>query len=101
MISTAFFKAMRCALLCHRQSLVSFPGNIARESLLFKKILMRVNITALILLIGLLQASAATFAQKISLNEKNAPLKKVISSIEQQSGYVFFYDNKDLAKETV
>ena len=62
---------------------------------------MRVNITALILLIGLLQASAATFAQKISLNEKNAPLKKVISSIERQSGYVFFYDNKDLAKDEV
>ncbi|WP_413666876.1 TonB-dependent receptor [Mucilaginibacter sp. Mucisp86] len=89
--------AIRCVLL----SLVALPDYVRRHPLLLKKILMRVNTTALIILIGLLQASAATFAQKISLNEKNAPLKKVISSIEQQSGYVFFYDDKDLAKETV
>ena len=94
---TAFFKAIQYVLL----SPVALPNYVRRHPLLLKKILMRVNITALILLIGLLQASAATFAQKISLNEKNAPLKKVISSIEQQSGYVFFYDNKDLAKEEV
>lgn len=94
---TAFFKAIQCVLL----SLVASPDYVRRHPLLLKKILMRVNITAFILLISLLQVSAATFAQKISLNEKNAPLKKVISSIEQQSGYVFFYDNKDLAKEIV
>jgi TonB-linked SusC/RagA family outer membrane protein len=98
---TAFFKAMRYVLLNPQQALISLTETIRRHRVLLKKIFMRVNITALIIVIGLVQASAATFAQKISLNEKNASLAKVISSIEQQSGYVFFYDNKDLAQETV
>ncbi|RYY01000.1 MAG: SusC/RagA family TonB-linked outer membrane protein [Gammaproteobacteria bacterium] len=40
--------------------------------------------------------SGKTFAQKISLNESNVPLKKVLKSIEAQSSYVFFYDSKDV-----
>jgi TonB-linked SusC/RagA family outer membrane protein len=98
---TAFFKVILYVLLNLQQALVFLTGAIRRHPVLFKKILMRVNITALIIMIGLVQASGAAFAQKISLNEKNAPLTKVISAIEAQSGYVFFYDNKDLAQETV
>lgn len=98
---TAFFKAILCVLLNPQQALISFAERIRRHPVLFKRILMRINITALVILIALIQASAATYAQKISLNEKNAPLSKIISSIEKQSGYVFFYDNKDLAQETI
>src|ERR1700744_3412654 len=95
---TAFFKAIHDVLLKPQQALVSLTGAIRKRPVLLKQMLMRVNITALIIVIGLVQASAASFAQKISLNEKDAPLTKVISAIEAQSGYVFFYDNKDLAQ---
>jgi TonB-dependent starch-binding outer membrane protein SusC len=61
------------------------------------KIILRVmKLTTLLLIITLVQVSAKGFSQKINLNEKNAPLEKVLHAIEQQSGYVFFYDSKDV-----
>lgn len=47
--------------------------------------------TAIILLIACLHVSAKGFSQRITLSEKNAPLVKVFSSIEKQSGYTFWY----------
>lgn len=79
----------------------SFAERIRRRPELLKRISMRINLIALIMLTGLLQAGATTFAQKISLNEQNVPLRKVIQTIEKQSGYVFFYDNKDLEQTLV
>lgn len=62
------------------------------------KLLLIMKLTTLILLISLLQVSASSFGQKITLNENRAPLTKVLSAIENQSGYVFFYDSKDVKK---
>jgi len=59
------------------------------------------KLTTFIILIALMQASAASFGQKISLSERNVPLEKVLKSIEQKSGYVFFYDAKDLPNARV
>ncbi|MBO9153449.1 TonB-dependent receptor [Chitinophaga sp. GCM10012297] len=48
------------------------------------------------LLSAALQASAASgYAQNITINEKNAPLEKILKLIRVQSGYDFMYD-KDL-----
>jgi len=63
----------------------------------FKKILKVMKLATLILLIALVQASANTFGQKISLNEKNIAIEKVLENITNQSGYHFFYDAKDLS----
>ncbi|MBG6235268.1 TonB-linked SusC/RagA family outer membrane protein [Pedobacter sp. CAN_A7] len=52
------------------------------------------KLTILLLTIGCLHLSAKVFSQRINLNEKNASLSSVIKSIEKQSGYHFFYDNK-------
>ena len=43
------------------------------------------------LLIVAIHVNASGFSQ-ITLSEKNAPLEKVFKVIENQSGYVFFYD---------
>ena len=51
------------------------------------------KLTALFITIACLQVSAKVYSQ-ISLSEKNVPLAKVISSIQQQSGYSFFYKHK-------
>ena len=52
----------------------------------------------IICLIGCLHVSIRLFSQRITLSEKNTPLETVFKHIEQQSGYVFFYDCAWLAK---
>jgi TonB-dependent SusC/RagA subfamily outer membrane receptor len=47
----------------------------------------------------ILQVSAHTYAQKITLNRSNVPLEKVMKEIRTQSGYDFFYD-LDFIKNT-
>ncbi|MBL1409465.1 SusC/RagA family TonB-linked outer membrane protein [Sphingobacterium faecale] len=43
---------------------------------------------------AILQVSATSFAQKITLNKTNVPLERVINDIREQSGYDFFYNKK-------
>ncbi len=54
------------------------------------------KMTTLILLVALMQASARGFGQRIILNESGSSLKKVLHEINKQTGYVFFYDSKDI-----
>ena len=63
--------------------------------LLSPKVILAMKITTFLLMIALVQASAKSYSQ-ISLNEKNAPLAKVLKSIKNQTGYSFFYENKDV-----
>ncbi|MBB5441076.1 TonB-linked SusC/RagA family outer membrane protein [Pedobacter sp. AK017] len=53
------------------------------------KILLIMRLTTVILIFSIMQVSATTFAQKISLSEKQTPLSKVFKKISQQSGYDF------------
>lgn len=66
-----------------------------------KKITLIMKLTTLIILIALLQCSAKGYSQKINLDETNAPLKKVLQQINKQTGYVFFYDSKDVKNKSV
>src|SRR5882757_3367253 len=50
------------------------------------------KITAFILFAFCLQVSAITLAQTVTLNERKAPLEKVINEIKHQTGYSFFYN---------
>jgi len=56
------------------------------------------RLTTVLLIASLMQVSAATLAQKISLKEKNAPLEQIFDQIRQQTGYDFLY-NKNLLKK--
>ena len=58
------------------------------------------KLTTLMLIIGILQVSAKGFSQ-ITLNENNVSVKKVIRSIEKQSGYNFFYNEDQLKDEKI
>jgi len=53
------------------------------------------------ILLAILQCSAAVFGQKINLNETNTPLKKVLKVINDQTGYVFFYESKAIRNKNV
>src|SRR5699024_6741777 len=46
------------------------------------------------LLVGCLQVSAKSYAQKINLQEQNVSLQHVFHLIEKQSGYYFVYRNE-------
>lgn len=72
-------------------NITAFINTVFRESGILRKFMMVMKITSFILLIALMQVSAAGLAQKISLNEKNMPLKNVIEKIRKQSGYNFLY----------
>ncbi|WP_448700663.1 TonB-dependent receptor [Mucilaginibacter sp. AW1-3] len=63
------------------------------------KLLLVMKLTTLLIIVALVQVSAKTFSQRITLDENNVPLKRVLRSIEQQSGYVFFYDSKDVKQK--
>ncbi len=67
-------------------------------SLLKSKLVFIMNLTAVILTLSCLTVSAAGFAQKITLSERNAPLKTVLQEIRKQSGYQLVY-NSDLIEK--
>ncbi len=60
---------------------------------------MAMKLTFLIILAGCLHISAATLGQTITISEKNTTLEKVLTKIEQQSGYTFWYKT-DLVKQS-
>ncbi len=62
----------------------------------FYKILLVMKITIFFLIIAIMQVSAASFAQKITLNKVNTPLSLIINEIRDQSNYDFFYNKKAL-----
>lgn len=64
------------------------------------KFLLVMKLTTLMFIFALVQVSARSFSQNITLNEKNTPLEKVIDNIKKQSNYEFFYDDKDV-KENI
>lgn len=58
--------------------------------------LLAMKLTAIFLFLAFLHAGANTYAQKVTLSERNAPLRQVFKAIEKQTGYSFFYNNRTL-----
>lgn len=56
------------------------------------------RLTTVILLASLLQVSATTFGQRITLNQEDIPLESVLKEIRKQSGYDIYYDSKVIPK---
>ncbi len=54
--------------------------------------LLIMNLTAILLTAMCLQVGASGISQNVSLSARNAPLEKVFRVIEDQSGYVFFFN---------
>jgi TonB-linked SusC/RagA family outer membrane protein len=61
-----------------------------------RRIIMRINLTIILLTTMLLQVSAGGYAQNITLAKTNAPLQDVIKEIRKQSGYDFVYTNPQM-----
>lgn len=70
------------------------PAFLARP---LSRSLMKVNLVALLLGLGLSQVDANTFAQQVTLKRQKASLESVLKDLEKQSGYTFFYKKADVA----
>jgi len=57
------------------------------------------RLTTVLLLASLLQVSAATFGQRISISRKNVPLESVLKEIRKQSGFDFYYDGNTISPD--
>ncbi|WP_164974059.1 SusC/RagA family TonB-linked outer membrane protein [Filimonas effusa] len=55
------------------------------------------KLMSILLLVGALHASAASWSQKVSFSGKNVSLEAAFSAIEKQTGYVLFYDYRQIA----
>ncbi|RZM21227.1 MAG: SusC/RagA family TonB-linked outer membrane protein, partial [Pedobacter sp.] len=55
------------------------------------------RLTTVILLASLMQVSASTFAQRITINRHNVSLESVLKEIRIQAGYSFVYDVKTVS----
>lgn len=95
-----FYKLLKHTALY--ASLASLPGSGSSLVKLGQanktKWVMRMKLTCYLLLLGLIQVSAASFAQKVSLSLKNTTLANVLYSIKQQTGYNFLYNMDMLSK---
>lgn len=65
-----------------------------------KKFILVVKFTTLFLLGALLQVSAHSFGQKVTLSEKSVPLKKVFHQIKAQTDYHFVYTEGMIKKSS-
>lgn len=74
------------------------PENSGRMRLrhAFRKSLLIMKLTTLLLVTVILHVSASSSAQKVTLVEKNAPLVDVFNRISNQTGYDFLFTGSDL-----
>ena len=73
------------------------PGYMATSHRLWGiNIILVMKLITALLILGLAQVSAATFAQKITINKTNASIETVLEEIGRQSGYDVFVGVKTL-----
>jgi TonB-linked SusC/RagA family outer membrane protein len=63
-----------------------------------KKILLTMRLTILLLILGLTQVCAKSYSQGVTLNMSHAPLEKVLTAIQKQTGYTFLFTDQRLKK---
>lgn len=67
----------------------------------FRQLLLIMKLTVVLLMVFSLGVSAEGFSQTVTYSGKNVSLEKVLSAIEQQTGYSFFYNDVDLSATQV
>src|SRR5690606_14594642 len=70
----------------------------SRTRLLTNRLLLIMKLTVFLTLITVLQVTAGSYAQTITLEARNVPLPTIMARIQAQSGYLFFLKGEDLAK---
>ncbi|PPL01670.1 TonB-linked outer membrane protein, SusC/RagA family [Parapedobacter indicus] len=60
------------------------------------KLLLTMKLVAVLLIVTILQAGAKSYAQKVTINVKQASIASVLDQIQQQTGYDFLYNSTHL-----
>jgi hypothetical protein len=81
-----YFTCVAQTILCIMDSVAQLVRNTDQ-----RKLIMRINLTVILLTSCLLQVSASGYAQKINLTKTNISLTEVFREIRKQSGYDFVY----------
>ena len=81
---------MQLTALC-KGMLLALPQKRHFATCKWKRIIMRCNLTALVILLTCLQVSSKGVSQTVTCSGKSMRLSKVFSMMEQQTGYVFFF----------
>jgi TonB-linked SusC/RagA family outer membrane protein len=79
---------------------VSIPGNPnwLKTPLLARQAKLMMKLTTIFMLAALLQLSAKSKAQNVTLSESNVSLQTIFKQINKQTGYQFFYEDDLLSK---
>lgn len=75
-----------------------YPNKLGGSFGRVQKILQVMRVTTFFLLAAMMQVSASTLAQRVTINQKNANLTEVFRAIRTQTGYDFVYDQDLIAK---
>jgi len=70
--------------------------NLNRSKL--RKLLLKMKLTALLILVAALHVGATGHAQRVTISVKNASIENVFKEIRKQTGYQFLYNNQMLDK---
>lgn len=84
--------ASRMPGMLSTRSIFSMCKKAAEGNCLQRKMWMMMRLTVFLCIVCL-HISAKGVSQKVTVKETNVPLKKVLNQIEQQSGYLLFYDD--------
>jgi TonB-dependent starch-binding outer membrane protein SusC len=69
-----------------------FTYKVNKPSGYLRKFMLVTKLTTVLLIAAILQASAGTYAQKVTLHKNNASLQSIFSEIRTQTGYDFLGD---------
>jgi TonB-linked SusC/RagA family outer membrane protein len=72
--------------------------HLGLHNTLRSKLMLIMRLTTVLLIASIMQVSASTFGQQISINRKNASLESLLKEIRIQCSYDFFYDGKIIPK---
>jgi TonB-linked SusC/RagA family outer membrane protein len=61
-------------------------------AVVYRKLMLIMRLTIMLIIASLVQVSAATFGQRVTLEGKAVPLERLLKEIQSQSGYDFIYD---------
>lgn len=75
-----------------------YPNKPGRPHGPVQKIMLIMRITTFLLLAIMMQVSATTLAQRVTINQKNANLTDIFKTIRIQTGYDFIYDQDLISK---
>jgi TonB-linked SusC/RagA family outer membrane protein len=88
---------MQIRILCNRLRADITPRRAFPRSRLSTKTLLVMKLTVLFLTVAILHVSARGVSQTVTISGKNISLQQVFRTIKQQTGFVFFFREEDLA----